>query len=110
MKLRALVVLVAMLGLTIGSLASPGEAAPSTDHQVSIVDFAFMPARLAVRVGDSVTWTNNGVAPHTSTSFTWDSGILQPGDTFTLTFDSAGRFRYRCDIHRQMLGGILVRP
>jgi plastocyanin len=109
MKLRVLVVLVAMLGITAGSLAVPGEAAPSTDHQVSIVDFSFMPPRLRVRLGDSVTWTNNGAAPHTSTSASWDSGILQPGDTFTRTFNAPGRFMYRCDIHRQMRGLILVR-
>lgn len=108
MKLRVLIVLVAMLGITAGSLIAPGEAAPSTDHQVSIVDFSFMPARLRVRVGDSITWTNNGAAPHTSTSRSWDSGILQPGQTFTRTFDAPGRFRYRCNIHRQMRGLILV--
>jgi plastocyanin len=109
MKLRVLIVLVAMLGITAGSLTAPGQAAPSTDHQVSIVDFSFMPDRLRVRVGDSVTWTNNGDAPHTSTSLGWNSGILQPGDTFTFTFNSLGRFMYRCNIHRQMRGLIQVR-
>lgn len=118
MKLRALAVLVAMLGLTVGALAAPGEATPrgeatpSTDHQVSIVDFSFMPQRLRVRGGDRVTWTNNGEAPHTTTAAggVWNSGILQPGESFTSTFNAAGRFRYRCQLHRQMLGLILVRP
>jgi plastocyanin len=112
MKLRALAVLMAMLALTVGALAAPGEATPSTDHDVSIVDFAFMPQRLAVRVGDSVTWTNNGVAPHTTTApgRVWDSGTLQSGDTFTFTFNAGGRFQYRCQIHRQMRGLIQVRP
>lgn len=112
MKLRALVVLVAVLGLTVGSLAASGEAAPSTGQQgsVSIVDFAFSPSRLAVNAGDSVTWTNNGDAPHTTTSRRWDSGILQPGDTFTFTFNATGRFQYRCSLHREMKGIILVRP
>lgn len=113
MKLRALAVLVAMLGLTVGALAAPGEATtPSTDHQVSIVDFSFMPDRLRVRGGDSITWTNNGAAPHTTTAAggVWDSGTLQPGDSFTFTPNASGRFRYRCQIHRQMLGLILVRP
>jgi plastocyanin len=110
MKLRALIVVVAMAGVTIGSLAGSGEAATSADRPVSIVDFAFMPSRLAVRVGDSVTWTNNGAVSHTSTSATWDSGTLQPGQTFTHTFNASGRFRYRCNIHQQMRGVILVRP
>jgi plastocyanin len=110
MKLRALVVLLAMLGLTAGSLTASGEAATSTDHQVSIVDFSFMPNRLAVRVGDTVTWTNNGAVSHTSTSRTWDSGVLSPGESFALTFNSTGRFLYRCSIHTNMRGGIKVRP
>jgi plastocyanin len=107
MKLRALVVLVAVMGLTVGSLAVSGEAAPTAD--VSIVDFAFSPRRLAVTAGDSVTWTNNGRSPHTTSSRVWDSGILSPGDTFTRTFDSPGRFRYRCNLHPEMKGVILVR-
>lgn len=110
MKLRVLVVIVAMLGVTAGSLTVPGEAAPSTDRQVSIVDFAFMPARLAVRAGDRVMWTNNGEAPHTTTGPGWDSGILAPGDTFAFTFNSPGRFRYGCSIHANMRGLIKVRP
>lgn len=111
MKLRALVVLLAVLGLTVGSLAVSGEAAPSTGQQgsVSIVDFAFSPRRLAVNAGDSVTWTNNGETPHTTSSRVWDSGILQPGNSFTFTFNSPGRFRYRCNLHRDMVGAILVR-
>jgi plastocyanin len=110
LKLRALVVLLAVLGLTVGSLAASGEAAPTAD--VSIVDFAFMPNRLAVNVGDSVTWTNNGGAPHTTSAkgAVWDSGILAPGDTFTYTFNSAGRFKYRCNVHTDMRGIILARP
>jgi plastocyanin len=114
MKLRALVVLLAVLGLTVGSLAVSGEAAPSTGEQgsVSIVDFAFSPRRLAVNVGDAVTWTNNGARPHTSSAKggVWDSGILVTGDSFTFTFDSSGRFQYRCNIHTDMKGVILVRP
>jgi plastocyanin len=112
MRVRALVVAAAMLSMTIGGLASAGagEADPSADRPVSIVDFSFMPQRLAVRVGDSVTWTNNGEAPHTTTSATWDSGTLEPGETFTRTFNAPGRFVYRCNIHRTMRGIIRVRP
>jgi plastocyanin len=110
MKLRAVVVVVAMVGTTIGSLVGSGEAGTSVDRRVSIVDFAFMPSRLAVHVGDRVIWTNNGAAPHTSTSAAWDSGTLAPGETFTFTFSTPGRFRYRCNIHRQMRGVIRARP
>ena len=90
-------------------IASPdGGAAGSTE--VEIVDFAFEPADLTVKVGDTVTWTNTGDAPHT---VKWDddepeSEQLQNGATYERTFDSAGTFAYACGIHSAMTGTITV--
>ncbi|MGE5595788.1 MAG: cupredoxin family copper-binding protein, partial [Hyphomicrobiales bacterium] len=80
------------------------------DTDVSMVDFAFQPADITIGVGDSVTWTNNGVAPHTATADdnSWDSGTIHTGETFTRTFDSAGTFTYHCSIHPNMVGTITV--
>jgi plastocyanin len=85
-----------------------GGAPPSI--AASIVNFAFEPADLAVKVGDTVVWTNNGSAPHTTTSDAgvWDSGTLSPGGTSTFTFTAAGTFQYRCNIHPAMRGTITV--
>lgn len=79
--------------------------------QVSITEFMFTPQRLtSLHVGDTVTWTNNGTLTHTTTAKggVWDSGNLAPGKTFTFTFTSPGIFKYRCNIHHQMIGGIQV--
>jgi plastocyanin len=77
---------------------------------VSIVDFAFEPAAVEIPVGATVTWTNNGAAPHTATASdgTFDSGQLAPGATFSHTFTAAGTFPYVCQIHPEMTGTVTV--
>ena len=77
---------------------------------VAISAFAFAPEELRVPVGATVTWTNNDPAPHTVTSDTFDSGILDPGATSSATFADAGTFDYFCAIHPAMEGRIVVDP
>jgi plastocyanin len=88
--------------------AQPQEAAEAGEATVSIVDFAFEPATLEVSVGTTVVWTNTGQAPHTVTGDFADSGILEPGQTFSHTFIETGDFSYLCAIHPQMTGTIRV--
>lgn len=81
--------------------------------QVSIQNFAFDPPSVTIKVGSTVTWTNNqdGV-PHTSTEDVeggWNSGRLESGQSFTTNpFNSPGTFTYHCDIHRSMKGTVIV--
>jgi len=86
--------------------APPNPAATS----VSAKDDSFDPATLNVQVGTTVRWTNNGKHPHTVTSNDgkWDSGDLAPGASYTVTFMTAGTYRYHCKHHKQMEGTIIV--
>ena len=87
------------------------QATPAAEGAtVSIVDFAFEPQELQIAAGTSVTWTNSGGAPHTVTGDWASSDILQPGQTFTHTFDADGRFAYVCAIHPEMTGEVVVGP
>jgi plastocyanin len=83
-------------------------APPPVD--ISIVNFAFTPSPVTVPVGTTVTWTNNDLMTHTSTSATqvWDSGLLSPGQSFSFTFTTPGTFTYRCSPHPFMTGTIVV--
>lgn len=83
------------------------QAAPS-GASVSIVDFAFEPAMLPIAVGETVSWTNDGLAPHTVTGDFADSGVLDPGQTLSHTFETDGAFDYFCAIHPQMVGTVSV--
>ena len=77
---------------------------------VRIAGFAFAPDSRSVKVGDSVTWTNQDGATHTVTADdgAFDSGNLAGGKSFSFTFDEAGTFAYHCNIHRRMTGTVTV--
>jgi plastocyanin len=78
-------------------------AAPRTAETktVSIKDFVFDPKTISINVGDTITWTNDGAAPHTVSAddASFDSGNLDKGATFSRTFDTAGTFAYFCKYH-----------
>ncbi len=93
----------------------PGGAGSEMMNEVNIVDFSYDPAMLTVAVGDTVTWTNNDDVPHTVTAGTpdsptgeFDSGEIQPGETFSYTFDTAGTFDYYCTLHPDMMASVTV--
>jgi len=89
-----------------------------TDNGTSMV-MRFVHQKIEVRVGESVTFVNNGMgAPHTVTFGTepanffaplgdatqfsggdLNSGIMPPGSSFTVTFTKAGEFDYICALH-----------
>jgi plastocyanin len=74
------------------------------------VDYAFNPASLTISAGTTVVWTNNGQAPHTTTSDTqiWESGTLNNGQSFSYQFNTPGTYPYHCEIHTSMQGTIVV--
>ena len=87
--------------------------APTGGTTVSIKDFAFAPKSLTVKVGDTVTWTNEDDSTHTATSDDsvtpkFDSGDIDTSKTGTVTFTKAGTYAYHCDFHGNMHGTIVV--
>lgn len=92
---------------TATAVSTPGGG----DSGVTIENFAFGPENLTISVGDTITWTNDeaGVG-HTTASDDgiWASDLLNPGDTFELTFSEAGTFTYFCSIHPSMTATITV--
>lgn len=93
---------------------APEPATPKAkqDNQqtVSIQDFEFSQAQLTVEAGTTVRWVNEGEAPHTVTADdgSFDSGRLQPGESFSHTFQSPGTVAYHCEIHRDMTASVTV--
>ena len=68
---------------------------------VTMVDNRNLPAKLTVAVGTTVTWTNNGILPHTVSAAggSFESGNVQPGESFSFTFDAPGEYGYFCRPH-----------
>jgi len=77
---------------------------------VHIANFAFAPAALTVAPGQKVTWTNADNVAHTSTGSDrrWNSGPLEPGASFSVTFVTPGTYLYRCSIHPFMQAKVIV--
>jgi plastocyanin len=78
---------------------------------------SFAPAELHVAPGTTVTWTNDSSVGHTVTADdnAYDSGNVDPGGTFTMTFDTPGSYQYYCVPHgapglHGMAGVIIVDP
>lgn len=88
------------------------EAAQATTGQnaVTIKNFAFSPATLTVKVGDKVTWTNNDSAAHSATADggSFDTGVLQNGQSGSVTFSKPGTYTYHCSVHPMMKATIVV--
>lgn len=83
---------------------------PQNIGVVSIVDFGYLPDVVRIQVGQSVSWTNDGQDLHDVTADTdgWYSGAIEPTTSFAHTFGYAGTFNYRCSIHLDMTGTVIV--
>jgi len=76
----------------------------------------FIPSRIRVDRGDTVTWYNADTAAHTVTSGSsadgpdggFDSSLFMAGASFEVTFDEAGTFEYFCMVHPWMVGTVIV--
>lgn len=91
-------------------LSLAGASPAATESGVQIVYRAYQPSQLTVVAGQTVTWRNSGLGPHTVTSDTgqFDSGALQTGGTFSYTFSAPGTYAYSCTIHPTMHGKVVV--
>ena len=112
----AILTVVLMMGGTGCSTSKTTTPAPTNtttaaaSNTINIVNFTFTPGTLTVKAGTTVTWTNNDSMTHTVTSDNgvFDSGNLTPGQTFSYTFNNAGKFTCHCVIHSYMKGTIIV--
>jgi plastocyanin len=94
--------------LAAGALASQG--APAVDEKVQIDQYAFLPQRITVKPGTTVTWINDDDDSHTVTSSAklFKSRPLDTGDKFSFTFTTPGAYAYFCSLHPHMTGTIVV--
>jgi plastocyanin len=81
-------------------------------------DQAYDPNPVKVKVGNTVTWTNDDSQIHTVTSGSdssdpnmgkeFDSSMLSQNQTFSHKFTTAGEFPYFCQLHPTMVGKVVV--
>jgi hypothetical protein len=65
---------------------------------------------VTVGVGETVTWRNDGPSAHTATATdgSFDTGLLDSGESGSATFQEAGAFGYLCEPHPFMKGTVRV--
>ena len=75
----------------------------------------YIPSKISIRQGESVTWLNEDAAFHSVTSGTYenpngmfDSRHLDPNESFTVKFEESGTFDYFCTLHPWMKGKVIV--
>jgi plastocyanin len=93
--------------------AAPAAAAPVATNTVAIQNFAFAPAVVTVKVGTTITWTNQDQDSHTVTAMNdgpFHSPAMNTGDTYRYTFTKAGHYDYLCTIHPFMTATVVVTP
>jgi plastocyanin len=88
-------------------VAAAGGAATKT---VQIVKSGFTPSSTSVTIGDSVTWHNADAVNHqvVANDGSFVSPVLKPGDTYTQTFNSAGKVNYHDALFTSRKGSVSV--
>jgi plastocyanin len=117
--------------------AAPGSSSPAAASRIKpavVVDMTgsllvFEPASIKLKAGQTVMWKNSSHEVHTVTADPrvatnakdvqlpkgakqFDSGFLNPGQTYEQTFRTPGTYRYVCTLHeaQRMIGQIIVKP
>ena len=81
------------------------------------VESCYSASGLIIKVGETVTWQNNGKKPHSIVSgsaevgdYGWfNSGMIIPGKSFSHKFTEPGQFFYYCQTHPWMKGIVMAR-
>ncbi|MEO6456675.1 MAG: S-layer homology domain-containing protein, partial [Chloroflexia bacterium] len=94
---------------TLTPTITPTVGCAPLNRQVNIESFAFQPQNITVSVGSIVQWTNLDQAAHdVHSAGNWTSPLLNQGESFSFTFNSAGTYSYICQPHPFMTGTITV--
>ncbi len=77
------------------------------------------PVNISVTIGvnNTIEWVNKDTQAHTATAIvspqgasSFNSGLILPGKTFSVTLTVPGTYRYTCAWHNWLAGQIIVKP
>lgn len=93
------------------NMADKSSGTAEATNSVTIQDFAYSPKHITIKVGTTVTWTNQDSVRHNVTADT-DGGpngpLLAKSETYSYTFKKVGDFEYHCSPHPYMKGTVTV--
>lgn len=84
--------------------------AQAKEVRVTISNFNFAPERIDVETGDTIIFENKDPFPHTATALdgSFNSDIIFPDQTASVTFNEPGTFDFQCTFHPSMKGAVIV--
>jgi plastocyanin len=85
-------------------LPNTGNSQPqnqASSQTINLANISFNPKETTIKAGTTVIWMNKDNMAHTVTADdkSFDSGNLNPGDTFKFTFAKAGTYHFYCRYH-----------
>lgn len=75
-----------------------------TGHLIEIRGFEYEVLQAVPKPGDTVTWINRDIAPHTATAIdgSWSTSELKQGESETITVTVDMQADYHCRYHPSM--------
>src|SRR3954454_17201560 len=100
--------ILALAAVTALAVAGPAGAATKT---INIFGSGFSPKTATITQGDAVTWVNKDNADHQilGDKAQFVSAILKPKQSFSFTFNAAGTYGYKDELHTTLKGTITVK-
>ena len=92
----------------LGALASGCGSDDSPPDSIAVQDFEFSPLEFEAKVGETVTWKNEGEQIHNVKGKGFFSRGMDPGASYEFAFDRSGTYEYVCTLHPQMQGKVVV--
>jgi plastocyanin len=124
----ARIAIVATVAALFVTAVAPAALASTVEVKMGDEPAVYEPAKVTIKVGDTVKWTNTGKSLHYVTlvpanaqnpadasepkgAKTFDSGFMPPGGTFSYTFSVPGTYKYFCVPHEKagMVGEVVVK-
>jgi plastocyanin len=86
-----------------------GTSEPVATTDVSMAkSYRFDPGTIAIKAGETVTWTNNDNFTHTVKVDGQDDHKVGRGDSVSIKFDKPGRYHYVCTLHSKDMEGTVI--
>ena len=114
LKLIAPYILAGMLFLGMSSCSKSDDAIAGTDantQKVNILSTQFDPNPFTLHLGIKINWVNNDTEAHSVVSddgISFNSGVINPGGSYTITPNLTGTYQYHCGIHPAVKGTFYI--
>lgn len=91
------------------SLLILGSATASKNHLIA-ADLTFVPEVITIKINDTVEWVNSNPAnvAHGIQLDYYKSPMIRKGQSWIYKFINTGTYKYKCFLHTNMTGTIIV--